>query len=109
MSKTCFVEKTAGSGEVYRVLPDERDAYLDAPVYATAEPVHHNPISAEASGPYAKGEALEMTLGEIAVRFQRDGEAGLRGEVTLPEGLTGTLEWNGKAVPLEGRTQTIVL
>ena len=48
-------------------------------------------------------------LGEIAVRLERDGEAGLRGEVTLPEGLTGTFEWNGKAVPLEGGTQTVAL
>lgn len=59
-----YVEKEAGSDEVYRVLPKEKDQYLDAPVYTTAKEVHHNPFSEAAAGPYPKGKALDMTLGE---------------------------------------------
>jgi alpha-L-rhamnosidase len=48
-------------------------------------------------------------LGKITVHFQREGKTGLKGEVTLPEGLTGELIWNGKSLALKSGRQTIVL
>ncbi len=45
--------------------------------------------------------------GEIAVKFTRQGESGLTGEVTLPPGLTGELRWQGDAMPLKEGKQTV--
>ncbi len=59
-----YVEKVPGSGKVYRVLPTERDKYLDAPIYKTKEPIHHDPFDQNLAGPYPKGESFGMTLGE---------------------------------------------
>ena len=44
--------------------------------------------------------------GEIRVRFTREG-TGLQAAVTLPEGTTGVLVWNGREHPLKGGTQVI--
>lgn len=57
-----YVERVAGSGEVYRVTPGDVD--MDAPLYKVAIPVPHNPFDAKAIGPHPKGEAFGMTLGE---------------------------------------------
>lgn len=38
-------------------------------------------------------------LGDISVDFRKDGDS-LKGTITLPEGLTGTYEYNGKTVNL---------
>ena len=59
-----FVEKTPGSGKVYRILPEEREKYLDAPVYTTAKSHHHDPFDVKKCGPYKKGQALGITMGE---------------------------------------------
>ncbi|WP_421895200.1 hypothetical protein [Marinoscillum sp.] len=59
-----FVEKTTGSNQVYRVLPDEREKYLDAPLFATTVEVHHDPFEPKNAGPYPKGAALGLTLRE---------------------------------------------
>ena len=59
-----YVEKLEGSCEVYRVLPQEREKYLDAEVFSTQEAISHDPITAEKAGPYRKGESLGMTLRE---------------------------------------------
>ena len=59
-----FVEKTVGSGEVYRINPDEFDTYKNAPVFATTKVVHHAPFNADHNGPYAKGRALGMSLAD---------------------------------------------
>ncbi len=55
-----FVEKEAG--KIYRISPDEFDAYKNAPLYASVESVHHHPFNGEYNGPYEKGAALNMTL-----------------------------------------------
>jgi alpha-L-rhamnosidase len=47
--------------------------------------------------------------GDIDVRLERAGASGLRAEVTLPAGLTGTLEWNGRRVPLRAGRQQLTL
>jgi hypothetical protein len=46
-------------------------------------------------------------LGDIEVRLERSGELGLSGEVTLPPGLEGVFEWNGRTVPLRAGRQPI--
>ena len=59
-----YVEKTAGSGEVYRINPDEFEKYKNARAYGTAEVIHHAPFNPEHNGPYAKGQDLGFTLAE---------------------------------------------
>ena len=59
-----FVEKIPGTGLVYRVLPDEREQYLDFPLYGTAIPQRHDPFDKKKVGPYLKGEPIGMTLKE---------------------------------------------
>ncbi len=46
-------------------------------------------------------------LGPIQVRFERGRAGGLTGSVELPDGLTGTLEWNGNVTVLRSGTQDI--
>ena len=47
---------------------------------------------------------IESTMphpkGDIALALKRTGKTGVSGEVTLPNGLTGTFVWNGKTLPL---------
>jgi hypothetical protein len=57
-----FIEKVAGSGEVYRVTPADND--MKAPLYAASDTVKHDPFDAKANGPYKKGRALGITLGQ---------------------------------------------
>lgn len=57
-----YLERTAGSGEVYRVTKGDND--MGAQLYRTAEMVKHDPFNPDAVGPYPKGEALGITLGE---------------------------------------------
>ncbi|MEM1129961.1 MAG: hypothetical protein AAGH83_05490 [Pseudomonadota bacterium] len=57
-----FIEREAGSGDVWRPGPAERS--FDAPLYASAEPQRHQPFDPAAVGPYPKGAPLNMTLGE---------------------------------------------
>jgi hypothetical protein len=58
-------------------------------------------------GPLQRAEGrVPHPRGDIVVRFTRTEGDGLRGEVTLPEGLTGVLEWRGKEVAIRpGRQQ----
>ncbi len=57
-----FIEKAAGSGEVYRVTGADKD--MNAPLYAAEASVKHNPFESQAVGPYKKGRALGLTLGQ---------------------------------------------
>ncbi|MEM6800023.1 MAG: hypothetical protein AAF696_01400 [Bacteroidota bacterium] len=59
-----FVEKETGSNEVYRVLPNEKEKYLDAPLYKSIKKLKHDPFDPSTAGPFEKGEALGMTLRE---------------------------------------------
>ncbi len=59
-----YVEKAAGSGQVFRINPDEFEAYKDAQVFATTKVVHHAPFNADRNGPYPKGRTLGMTLAD---------------------------------------------
>ena len=55
-----FVERE--SGQVYRPTKGERD--MSQPLYAPAAVVKHAPFEPEKVGPYPKGKALGVTLGE---------------------------------------------
>ena len=57
-----FIERVPGSGEVFRVTTGDHN--MNAPLYKSVKEIRHNPFSAEAIGPYEKGEPLGMTLGE---------------------------------------------
>jgi hypothetical protein len=58
-----------------------------------------------ALGPLRRAEGrVPHPLGDIDVRLIREGQRGLHGEITLPRGLSGELEWQGEHRPLhEGR------
>ena len=62
-----YVEREPGSGEIYRVTPPEALRYRDSPVYATVQTVANAPFThgGSAVGPYARGKALGMTLGDF--------------------------------------------
>ena len=63
---------------------------------------------APALGPLNRVEAeMPHPDGTIRVDLERQGETGLTGTVALPAGLTGTFEWRGETVPLDGGTQSI--
>lgn len=57
-----FVEKYAGSGQVYRLFPEEREKYLNFPLFTVKDPQHHDPFDRKKAGPYKKGRALGLTL-----------------------------------------------
>ena len=59
-----FVEKQMGSGKVFRVTKDNMAQFKNAKLYSTADPVHHAPFDGQKVGPYEKGQALGMTLGD---------------------------------------------
>ena len=59
-----FVVKEGCKHEVARVFPEEREKYLDSEIYASAETQYHNPFNREVAGPYKKGRAIGMTLGD---------------------------------------------
>jgi alpha-L-rhamnosidase len=48
-------------------------------------------------------------LGDITVRFERDGKTGIKGSITLPPGLMGKFLWNGKSIDLKPGQQKIAL
>jgi alpha-L-rhamnosidase len=51
---------------------------------------------------FIKGQ-MPHPAGMIIFDLKRNGPAGIKGEITLPEGLTGTFKWNGKSIDLKGR------
>ena len=55
-----FVERVAGSGEVFRATKGDRD--LTQPIFAAAKAEEHAPFEVE-TGPFPKGEPLGMSLG----------------------------------------------
>ena len=57
-----YIERKAGSGQVYRVTAGDHN--MSAPLFASAVEVEHNPADPSAVGPYPKGESMGMTLGQ---------------------------------------------
>jgi len=63
---------------------------------------------APALGPLRRAEGrVPHPLGDIDVKLVREGERGLRAEVTLPHGLSGVFEWQGRRRPLREGHQII--
>jgi hypothetical protein len=42
--------------------------------------------------------------GMIIFNLRRSGSEGIKGEISLPEGLTGIFKWKGKSIELKGKT-----
>lgn len=55
---------------------------------------------------FAEGQ-MPHPAGDITVRFEKTATGGLRGNVTLPSGLTGTLLWKGKKLALKSGRQEV--
>lgn len=53
---------------------------------------------------FVKGQ-MPHPAGTITFNLKRKGTNGLSGEIILPVGLTGMFRWNGKVLPLSGRTE----
>jgi hypothetical protein len=63
---------------------------------------------APALGPLRRAEGrVPHPLGDIDAQLTREGQRGLRAEVTLPRGLSGTFEWQGRRRQLREGHQTI--
>ena len=61
-------------------------------------------------GPLARAEGrIPHPRGDIEVRLTRSGEAGVRGEVVLPPGLSGSFEWAGRRLALRPGRQEVTL
>lgn len=52
---------------------------------------------------FIKGQ-MPHPLGMIVFDLKKSANNGLQGEVTLPEGLSGTFTWKGKTISLKGKT-----
>ncbi|HZE09456.1 MAG TPA: alpha-L-rhamnosidase C-terminal domain-containing protein, partial [Gemmatimonadaceae bacterium] len=65
---------------------------------------------APALGPLRHAEGrIPHPLGDIVVHFTREGEHGLRADITLAPGLSGELVWRGAHRPLHEGHQLIQL
>ena len=63
---------------------------------------------APALGPLRHAEGrIPHPRGDIDVRLTREGDRGLRADITLPPGLTGELAWQGERRRLHSGSQTI--
>ena len=57
---------------------------------------------------WVKG-SMPHPKGEIKVELTRSGETGLKGAITLPDGVPGELLWKGKKVALHPGSQTVAV
>ena len=57
-----YIEREAGSGEVWRVTKGDHD--MSAPLFKVAVETKHDPFDPKALGPHQKGEPMGMTLGD---------------------------------------------
>ncbi len=64
VEQDAYIEKVPDSGEVFRVTAEEAKKYMDFPAYTTKTSHHHVPFAPVGAGPFEKGKALGMTLGE---------------------------------------------
>jgi alpha-L-rhamnosidase len=75
-----------------------------------AEPGFRSVRIAPHLGPLKRAEGrVPHPRGDIEVALARAGERGVRATVTLPEGLTGVLEWGEQKAPLRAGRQEIEL
>jgi hypothetical protein len=63
-----------------------------------------------ALGPLRRAEGrVPHPRGDIDVALERVGAKGVRAKITLPTGVIGTLEWNGRRVPLKSGAQELTM
>jgi alpha-L-rhamnosidase len=75
-----------------------------------ASPGFRTVLVAPALGPLRRAEGrVPHPAGDVDVSLTRVGASGLRAQVTLPPGVTGTFEWNGRRVPLHAGRQELTL
>ena len=75
-----------------------------------AEPGFQSVDITPALGPLQDIEAsMPHPAGMIEMQLERKGKEGLRGTISLPEGLRGTFKWGGQTLPLAPSTQEIKL
>jgi hypothetical protein len=73
-----------------------------------ASPGFRTVLVAPALGPLRRAEGrVPLPAGDIDVSLVRTGARGIRAQVTLPPGVTGSFEWNGRRVPLHPGKQEI--
>lgn len=66
-----------------------------------ASPGFHTVRIAPALGALTHAEgSVPHPKGDIQVKLIREGERGIHADITLPEGLEGTFEWQGRKTPL---------
>ena len=64
-------------------------------------------IAPHLSGLQTVNASIPHPLGTIEVLWEAEGDAVLKGQVVLPEGLDGTLEWGGRSYPLQAGVNPI--
>jgi len=75
-----------------------------------AEPGFKSVRIAPHLGPLRRAEGrVPHPRGEIVVKLAQTDAGGLRGEITLPDGLTGLLQWKGKTIALRPGRQEVSL
>jgi alpha-L-rhamnosidase len=73
-----------------------------------SSPGFHTVRIAPALGPLRRAEGrVPHPLGDIEVQLVREGQHGMRADVTLPRGLSGVFEWQGRRKQLHEGRQTI--
>jgi hypothetical protein len=73
-----------------------------------SSPGFHTVVIAPALGPLRHAEGrVPHPFGDIEVSLTREGDGGLRADVTLPRGLTGELTWHGEHRHLRSGRQTV--
>lgn len=82
-----YVELEPGSGEVYRVTAGFHN--LNAPLYTAKDYIAHDPFNPENIGPYQKGNAMGMTVGEWLKHTGKGTYTYTEGEGTLELKFTG--------------------
>jgi hypothetical protein len=55
-----YIERTPGSGEIFRVTKGDHD--MNAPLHKSASAIEHDPFDPAALGPYPMGDPLGLTL-----------------------------------------------
>ena len=67
-------------------------------------------VVAPALGPLQRAEGrVPHPRGDIDVALERVGARGIRAKITLPAGVTGALEWNGRRAPLRSGAQELTM
>lgn len=82
-----FIQRQPGSQQVYRVTVGDNN--MQAPLYAAAENIPHDPFSAAANGPHPKGKQLNMKLGDWLRQHGRGSYVCNNGEGVLDTRFSG--------------------